>query len=145
MFKKFLILFFCLMSVQAFAANTAKMVHVTIFIDNETDNSEVGTTIYTTLFAAQKVANFLQIEMISEETAKDDNFLFVLKSTEQMQLAFKIFDEEGAKVGDNTSLVLKGNNVRNLDISNLHDGTYRMVLTDGENELEKTFTVIRSK
>jgi len=145
MYKKFLFLFFCLMSIQAFAVNTAKMVHVTIFIDNETDDSEVGTTIYTTLFAAKKVANLLQIEMISEETTKDDNFLFVLKSAEQMQLAFKIFDEEGAKVGDNTSLVLKGANIKNLNVSSLRDGTYRMVLTDGENELERVFTVVRSK
>lgn len=138
-------MFFCLtLTCQVFAVNSAKMVHITLFIDNETDDSEVGTTIYTTLFSAQKVANLLQIEMIAEETTKDDNFLFVLKSVEQMQLAFKIFDEEGTKVGDNSSLVLKGNNAKNLNVSNLRDGTYRMVFTDGENELERVFTVIRS-
>lgn len=120
--------------------NGDKMVAVILLMDNG-DDQEIITTLYTTLMAAEKVAQILNIELVAQDEVNDDVFVFSLKSEEQKKLTMKMFDEEGYELAANRVLqVQDGNNYNALNVKSLEDGTYKFQLTD-ESGAEKTQTV----
>ena len=127
-------------------ANEEKMVAVVLMMDDG-DDQQIVATIYTSLMAAEKVAQILDIEMIAEDEVNDDVFVFSLKSEEQKKLTMKMFDEEGYEtVGHNTLQVEDGNNYNALNVKELQDGTYKFQLTDESGAVkEKTITINRNK
>jgi hypothetical protein len=133
-------MFVLLFSIVAFAS-PAKYVSVVLLMDNG-DDKQVVTTIYTTLMAAEKVANLLNVELIADDV-QDDIFVFAVKSQEQMDITMKMFDEEGYELAAHRQLQINdGNNYNALNVTSLEDGTYIFKLTDGKgNEITKEVTI----
>ena len=123
----------------------AKRIAVMLIVEGDDDDEKTVTTIFTTLVAADKVAKMLNAELIADETVEDDVFVFSLKSQEQHNLAMKIFDEEGYEMANNLTNFVEGANYRAVNVENLPDGTYNLKLTNGDAELNKSFTVSRGK
>jgi outer membrane lipoprotein-sorting protein len=119
-----------------------KMVAVILLMEND-DDQQVIETIYTSLMAAEKVAQVLNIEMVAQEEVNDDVFVFSLKSEEQKELTMKMFDEEGYELAAHRVLKVEdGENYRALNVNSLEDGTYTFQLTDENGaELKKKVTV----
>lgn len=135
---------FVLFTISAEAAPN-KMVALVLTMDNGggDDDAQVSQTIYTSLMAAEKVAQLLNIEMIAQDEVNDDVFVFSLKSEEQKQLTLKMFDEEGYELAAHRELSVEdGENYRALNVQSLEDGNYTFQLTDENGaELKKTVTV----
>jgi hypothetical protein len=125
-----------------FAADAPnKRVAVVLVMDSEDDDQQTVTTIYTSLMAAEKIAQVLDIEMVAQDEVSDDVFVFALKSEEQKNLTMKMFDEEGYELAAHRQFeVENGNNYNALNVQSLEDGTYKFQLTD-ESGAEKTTTV----
>jgi len=123
-----------------------KMVAVILLMDDG-DDKQILTTIYTTLLAAEKVAQTLDIEMTIEDEINDDVFVFSLKSQEQKNLAMQMFDEEGYEMAaDQVLKVTKGNNYNALNVKTLDDGTYIFKLRDSSGaEMNKKILINRNK
>lgn len=133
------ILFLVSFGLQSFSPN--KYVLVT-FVTQSEDDKVLVTTIKTTLMNAEKVANMLNVNLVSEDVASDV-FIFNIDSEEYQKLKMELFDEEGYEiVGTNEFIVSEGNNYKGLNIKSLEDGTYIFKLTNEEGkELTKTFKV----
>ena len=128
----------------AMFATEDKMVMVVLTMDNE-DDAQIIATIHTTLMAAEKVAQVLNIEMTADDEVNDDVFVFSLKSEEQKDIAIQMFDEEGYEIQANREVqVENGNNYNALNVQSMEDGTYIFKLTDESGaELTKKVTINR--
>ena len=128
----------------AMFATEDKMVMVVLTMDNE-DDAQIIATIHTTLMAAEKVAQVLNIEMTADDEVNDDVFVFSLKSEEQKDIAIQMFDEEGYEIQANREVqVENGNNYNALNVQSMEDGTYIFKLTDESGaELTKKVTIKR--
>lgn len=117
-----------------------------VVMDDDDDEATVS-TIFTTLQAAEKVANLLNVEMsASKDPVTNDLFVFSLKSPEEKDLAMKLIDEEGYEVGQNSYTVTVGTNYSQLNVELLKDGTYTLRMTDAKGaELNQEIVVKRGK
>lgn len=149
--KTFAFIFAFVMSwaVQSFA-NTPqgenKMVAVVLIMDNGDEDKKVVTTIFTTLMAAEKVAQLMDIEVKASEDVTEGMLFFALKSEEQRQMTLKLFSEEGYQEAAHRELeIYEGNTYRALNVENLEDGSYIFQITDNEgNEHKQKVTINRS-
>ncbi|MCP4442716.1 MAG: T9SS type A sorting domain-containing protein [Aureispira sp.] len=125
-------------------ATEDKMVMVVLTMDQE-DDAQIIATVHTTLMAAEKVAQVLDIEMTADDEVNDDVFVFSLKSDEQKDIAIQMFDEEGYEIQANREVQLEnGNNYNALNVKTMEDGTYIFKLTDEAGaELTKKVTIKR--
>lgn len=144
-----LVAMFVVSTAAVAAPADAKRVTVVFVVadDDDDDDQATVTTMYTTLMAAEKVANLLNVELtVSNESVSDDVFVFALKSEEQKNLAMKLLDEEGAEVGENLFNVEQGSNYRTINVANLKDGTYTFRLFDANGaETSEEFKVERGQ
>lgn len=127
-------------------ATSDKLVAVILLLETGEDQ-QIIQTIYTTLVAAEKVANVLDIEMVAQDEVNDDVFVFSLKSEEQKDLTMKLFDEEGYQLAAHRVLeVNEGNSYRALNVESLKDGTYMFNLTDQNGaEMSRKITIKREE
>ncbi|MCP4441389.1 MAG: T9SS type A sorting domain-containing protein [Aureispira sp.] len=128
----------------AMFATEDKMVMVVLTMDQE-DDAQIIATIHTTMMAAEKVAQVLDIEMTADDEVNDDVFVFSLKSEDQKDIAIQMFDEEGYEIQANREVqVENGNNYNALNVKSMDDGTYIFKLTDESGaELTKKVTIKR--
>ncbi|MCP4441390.1 MAG: T9SS type A sorting domain-containing protein [Aureispira sp.] len=128
----------------AMFATEDKMVMVVLTMDNE-DDAQIIATMHTTMMAAEKVAQVLEIEMTADDEVNDDVFVFSLKSEDQKDIAIQMFDEEGYEIQANREVqVENGNNYNALNVKSMDDGTYIFKLTDESGaELTKKVTIKR--
>lgn len=111
-------------------ATTNKIVTIILFMNNENDE-QIVQTIYTTLIAAEKVAQLLDVEITAQDKVPDDVFVFSLTTKEQKELTMKLFSEEGYELVEHRVFnAQKGSTHRALHVETLQDGTYTFELTD---------------
>lgn len=130
----------CLNGVSSVNAMQDKMVSLIILLDTN-DDKQVVATIFTSLAAAEKVSQMMDIELVASDENVDDVFVFALKSEEQKQVTMKMFDEEGYELSAHRIMQIEeGNNYKALNVESLTDGTYIFQLSD-ENGNEITRSV----
>lgn len=127
-------------------ATTNKIVTIILFMNNENDE-QIVQTIYTTLIAAEKVAQLLDVEITAQDKVPDDVFVFSLTTKEQKELTMKLFNEEGYElVGHRVFKTKEGTTYRALNVETLQDGTYTFELTDKRGRsLKKKINVKREE
>lgn len=138
-------------SFKSFAAPTTnenKIVAVLlVFQADDDDDTQTVTKVFTTLMVAERVAQALDIQLsASTDEVDNDVFVFNLTSSEQRDLAVRLFDEEGSEVGENAFKVEKGTNLRQLNMETLQDGTYELRFSDKDGkEFNKEVIVNRRR
>lgn len=101
-----------------------------------------------TLLGAEKEATQLDVElMMSDEPVEDGMFVFSIKSSEEKDLSFQIYDEEGFDmVANNAFKITAGNNYKALKTSDFPNGTYVFKLEDDAGkELVRRIEIVDAK
>ena len=113
---------------------------------DEDDDANVLRQIYNTLVDAKQIAEELNVEILTDNESVEDAFVFGVQSIKSDELITQILDDQGAPVGLNQMTIVQGKNFRSLDVSQLVDGDYALVLKnkDGK-EKTKKFTIHKSK
>lgn len=88
--------------------------------------TELVTSIFNTLIAAENTQNQLAVEFsMSEEPVDNGTFIFGIKSQDQQDLTLMMYDEEGfGMVANNNFEIQEGNNYKALNVSDLQPGGY---------------------
>lgn len=88
--------------------------------------TELVTSIFNALIAAESDANQLEVEFsMSEEPIDNGSFIFGLNSPTEQELTLMMYDEEGFNVvANNKLMVTEGNNYRALKVKDLEPGSY---------------------
>jgi Golgi nucleoside diphosphatase len=113
---------------------------------DEEDDANVLRQIYNTLVDAKQIAEELNVEILTDNENVEDAFVFGVQSIKSDELITQILDDQGAPVGLNQMTIVQGKNFRSLDVSQLVDGDYSLVLKnkDGK-EKTKKFTIQKSR
>lgn len=113
---------------------------------DEDDDANVLRQIYNTLVDAKQIAEELNVEILTDNESVEDAFVFGVQSIKSDELITQILDDQGAPVGLNQMTIVQGKNFRSLDVSQLVDGDYSLVLKnkDGK-EKTKKFTIQKSR
>lgn len=127
---------------MSFTVNEPNKFVTVLLLTQESDDAKTVQTIKTSLFAAEKVAAILNVELVADDVATDV-FVFNIESEDQKNLVMHVFDEEGYElVGQRDLQISNGENYKALNVKTLEDGTYIFKLSDENgNELTKKFTI----
>lgn len=88
--------------------------------------TELVTSIFNALIAAENSESQLEVEFsMSEEPVENGSFIFGIKSEDEQDLSFVMYDEEGfGVVANNQFQVQEGSNYKALNVSALQPGGY---------------------
>jgi len=107
--------------------------------------AELVSSIYNSLMAAENTQAQLDVQfLMSEEKVDDGMFLFSIRSQEEQDLVFTMYDEEGFEtVANNAFSITEGENYKALNVESLPTGTYLFKLQNKTNnkELVRKLTV----
>jgi hypothetical protein len=107
--------------------------------DNDAD---AVTNIQRSLMGAEKEKQTLAVDFTCSDEPAKTYFSFNIKSQDQKDLTFDVFDEEGYEVGQNTLQIHSGNNYKGLNVKSLENGDYIIRFKDEFGaELTRQFTV----
>ena len=109
---------------------------------DDDDDAAILRQIYNTLVDAKQIAEELNVEILTDNESVEDAFVFGVQSIKSDELITQILDDQGAPVGLNQMTIVQGKNFRSLDVSQLVDGDYSLVLKnkDGKEKIQK-FTI----
>lgn len=88
--------------------------------------AELVSSIFNSLMAAENTQAQLDVQfLMSEEKVQDGMFLFSIRTQENQDLVFTMYDEEGFGVVANNGFAIdEGDNYKALNVSNIESGTY---------------------
>jgi hypothetical protein len=97
--------------------------------------TELVTSIFNALIAAESPASQLDVKFfVSEEAVDNGSLIFTLETPKTQELTLTMYDEEDfAVVANNQVLLNEGNNYKALNVTSLEPGEYIFKLTN-ENE-----------
>lgn len=95
-------------------------------ISANVEATELVTSIFNALIAAENSANHLDLEFtMSEEPIDNGSFIFGINTNDAQDLTLMMYDEEGfGMVANNEFSVEEGNNYKALNVSALEAGSY---------------------
>lgn len=88
--------------------------------------TELVTSIFNTLLAAESAANQLDVEFsMSDAPVENGSFIFGIDSERNQDLTMMMYDEEGfGVVANNQFAITEGNNYKALNVQSLEPGAY---------------------
>ena len=100
--------------------------------ENQTEASanleatELVTSIFNSLMAAENTANALEVEFTMSDTpVENGSFIFGIETANAQDLTLMMYDEEGfGMVANNKFAVKEGNNYKALNVTSLEPGAY---------------------
>lgn len=128
---------FLLLAAQVFANSNAieRRTVAVVLLEKDDDDRQTVTTVFTTLAAAEKIANQLDVELTASSEAVEDNlFVFAINSADEKSLVVRILDEEGSEVAASNLKVFAGFNGKVLNVDTLEDGTYTFKIIGQDNK-----------
>lgn len=141
--------FLVLLSAQTFASFNVfeRRTVAVVLLEKDDDDKQTVTTVFTTLAAAEKIANQLDVEFSASSEAIDDNlFVFAINSVDEKSLVIRILDEEGSEVAASNLRIFNGFNGKVLNVDTLEDGTYTFKIIGQDNkELSREIIIDRKK